>query len=72
MSGEMYDRIPLILTFIMFLMAVFMILFPKQHTKKAQREDPEAIKKTKKNGYIGLFATLILILLELVELNMGI
>lgn len=37
---------------IMILLGLFMVIFPKQSTKKEMRDDPSAVAKIRRNGFI--------------------
>ena len=65
----MYDLMPLILGGIMILLGTYMTTNPVKATKKELREDKNAVKKIKRNGFIEIICGIVLIILGILLKN---
>lgn len=49
----------------MLLLGLFMVIFPKQSTKKEMRDDPSAVEKIRKNGFIVIGCGIVIIIITI-------
>lgn len=61
----MYNYLPIICGGILLVLGLFMTICPKQATKKEERENEEAVMKTRKNGYVEIACGAIIIIMGL-------
>lgn len=61
----MYDIIPYVLSGILVLLGLFMVVMPKQSTKKELQDSEDALKKTRRNGVIVAILGIILLLIDI-------
>ena len=65
----MYDLMPIIFGGLMILLGIYMTTNPVKATKKELREDENAVKKVKRNGFIEIACGIILIILGILLKN---
>lgn len=58
-----YEMTELVLAGLVFLLGVIMVLCPKACTKKALRDDPEAVARVRKSGIIEMVVGVLLVIL---------
>ena len=61
----MYDLIPFILGTLTILLGGYMVINPKNATKKELRNDENIVKETKKNGFIVIICGIVIILIAI-------
>ena len=62
----MYDMMPIILGVAMMVIGLYMVIDPVKATKKELREDENAVKKVKRNGFIEIGCGIILIIIGII------
>ncbi len=65
----MYDMMPIIFGGLMILLGIYMTTNPVKATKKELREDKDAVKKVKRNGFIEIGCGIVLIILGILLKN---
>ena len=65
----MYDLMPIIFGGLMILLGTYMTTNPVKATKKEFREDKNAVKKIKRNGFIEIICGIVLIILGILLKN---
>lgn len=63
----MYDLIPYFLGGMMILLGAYMSGSPKKATKEELRNDKNAVKKTKRNGFVVIGCEVVLIILGIIK-----
>ena len=61
----MYEILPYILSACFVLLGLFMVIMPKQATKKSQRESEDVVKKTRRNGFVVIACGIVLLLIDM-------
>lgn len=59
----MYDAFPFIMGAVIILMGIFMVVCPKQATKKSMRDDEAAVKKVRNSGFAEIVIGILLIVI---------
>ena len=62
----MYDMMPIIFGVMMIVLGLYMVKDPVHATKKSLRQDENAVKKVKRNGFIEIGCGIILIIIGLI------
>lgn len=65
----MYNLMPIIFGTIIILLGIYMITNPVKATKKELREDENAVKKVKRNGYIEIICGIAIIIIGILLKN---
>lgn len=65
----MYNLMPIIFGTIIILLGIYMITNPVKATKKELREDKNAVKKVKRNGYIEIICGIVIIIIGILLKN---
>lgn len=59
----MYDYMPIIMGIVIIALGLYMVVFPKSATKVENRNNPDAVNRTKKAGVVEIICGICLILL---------
>jgi uncharacterized membrane protein YfcA len=62
----MYDMMPIIFGVMMIVLGLYMVKDPVHATKKSLRQDENAVKKVKRNGFIEIGCGIVLIIIGLI------
>ena len=62
----MYDMMPIIFGVMMIVLGLYMVKDPVHATKKSLRQDENAVKKVKRNGFSEIGCGIVLIIIGLI------
>ena len=65
----MYDLLPFLCGGAIFVLGILMTVMPKQMTKKEMRDDPAAVAKVRKGGFIEIICGIIICILAFLRLK---